>query len=102
MNNNENTTITLTINGETREIEARRYEHPFGGFAYSIDVNLIAVRIGHGAKWHKATWIDIREVNGKPQIRTACALNKNASAYGWASSIKHDSTKSDHVGSKIN
>lgn len=103
MNNTTATTITLTINGETREIPATRYETADGEVRYNIDYeNLIAVRIGHGAKWHKPTHVVVAEKNGKPVICNGVALNKSASYFGWAESIKNNTTKSEHVGSKIN
>lgn len=96
------TTIDLTINKETRTVEAHKFDDD-GVTTYSISQDLVTVRIGNGAKWHRPVFVLIRECEftGALRVISAPVLNKRATAIIWKDQISHEVTKSKHVGSKV-
>lgn len=95
------TTIEITIERETRTVEANVWEHD-GITCYGVNPDLFAVRIGAGAKWHRPTHVSVAaDANGKPTVRNAVALNRSAAYIIWADMVHNNTTKSNHIGSTI-
>lgn len=102
--NTNTTTIEITIGKETRTVEVGTHNiwEVNGVTRYGVNPELFAVRIGQGAKWHRPTHVSVAaDADGKPTVRNAVALNRSASYIGWADMIFNDTTKSNHIGSKI-
>lgn len=103
MNTTETTTtIDLTINKETRTVAATKFDDD-GEITYTISQDLVAVRIGNGAKWHRPVFVLVRECErtGALRVINAPVLNKRATAIIWKDQINHEITKSQHNGSTI-
>jgi hypothetical protein len=95
-------TIQIQINREVREIEARVFVDGHGTTRAVIDLSLVACRIGAGAKWHDLTeCVVAMGRNGIFEIRNGVSLNRSASYFIWRDQIGHQTTKSNHIGSKI-
>lgn len=104
MKNNEitTTTIDLTINGDTRTIEARKSIADNGIVSYFIAQESVVVRIGNGMKWHRPVFVEIVEAkNGSLKVANAPVLNKRATTIIWTDQITAEASKSKHFGSKV-
>lgn len=77
--------IQLTVNNETRTIEAFKHE-TLDGIRYEIDITQIAVRHDSEGKWERPSEINVRETNGIPEIAHGYLRGFPVRHFAWANS----------------